>query len=47
MMNWKELFDEDRLLRGYNYFLEDRVYDVVLTENSITSKVYDYEIMII
>ena len=39
MMNWKELFDEDRLLRGYNYFLEDRVYDVVLTENSITSKV--------
>lgn len=39
MMNWKEYFDEDRLDRGYNYYITDKVYDVVLTEDSITSKV--------
>lgn len=38
-MNWKELFDEDRLDRGYNYYITDKVYDVVLTDDSITSKV--------
>ncbi len=38
-MNWKKLFDEDRLNRGFDYYLEDRVYDVILNENSITSKV--------
>lgn len=38
-MNWKELFDEDRLTRGFEYYLENRVYDVILTQNSITSKV--------
>jgi len=38
-MNWKSLFDEDRLDRGFKYYLENRVYDVILTENSITSKV--------
>lgn len=38
-MNWKQFFDEDRLERGYNYYMEDRVYDVILTEKSITSKV--------
>ncbi len=38
-MNWKELFDEDRLDRGYNYYISDKVYDVVLTDDSITSKV--------
>lgn len=38
-MSWKELFDEDRLDRGYNYFITDKVYDVVLTNDSITSKV--------
>ena len=39
MMNWKELFDEDRLDRGYNYYIQDKVYDVILTDDSITSKV--------
>jgi len=38
-MNWKELFDEDRLTRGFEYYLENKVYDVILTQNSITSKV--------
>lgn len=38
-MNWKSLFDEDRLDRGFKYYLENRVYDVILTDNSITSKV--------
>lgn len=38
-MNWKELFDEDRLDRGYNYYISDKVYDIVLTDDSITSKV--------
>ncbi|RAP44564.1 MAG: hypothetical protein BZ135_07955 [Methanosphaera sp. rholeuAM6] len=38
-MNWKHLFDKDRLDRGYNYYIENRVYDVILTENSIVSKV--------
>ena len=38
-MNWKELFDEDRLDRGYNYYIQDKVYDVILTDDSITSKV--------
>ena len=30
-MNWKSLFDEDRLDRGFKYYLENRVYDVILT----------------
>lgn len=38
-MKWQELFDEDRLSRGFNYYLENRVYDVILTDDSITSKV--------
>ena len=38
-MDWKELFDETRLDRGYNYYIEDRVYDILLTDNTITSKV--------
>ena len=38
-MNWKELFDEDRLDRGFQYYIENRVYNVIITEDSITSKV--------
>ena len=38
-MDWKKLFDEKRLDKGYKYYLEDKVYDVILTDNTITAKV--------
>ncbi|RAP52211.1 MAG: hypothetical protein BZ133_01635 [Methanosphaera sp. SHI613] len=38
-MNWEKLFDEERLIRGYDYFLKDKVFDVIITDNSISSKV--------
>lgn len=38
-MNWEKLFDEERLIRGYDYFLKDKVFDVILTDKNISSKV--------
>ena len=38
-MNWEKLFDEERLIRGYDYFLRDKVFDVIITAKYISSKV--------
>ena len=38
-MNWEKLFDEERLIRGYDYFLRDKVFDVIITDKYISSKV--------
>ena len=38
-MNWEKLFDEERLIRGYDYFLKDKVFDVIITDKYISSKV--------
>ncbi|RAP54447.1 MAG: hypothetical protein BZ137_02115 [Methanosphaera sp. rholeuAM130] len=38
-MNWEKLFDEERLNRGYDYFLNDKVFDVMITDEYISSKV--------
>ncbi|WP_455645439.1 SWIM zinc finger family protein [Methanosphaera sp.] len=38
-MNWKNYFDKTRLERGQDYYNRGRVYDIVIEENSITSKV--------
>lgn len=37
--NWEKLFDDERLIRGYDYFLKDKVFDVILTDEYISSKV--------
>ena len=38
-MDWENFFDEERLIRGYDYFLKDKVFDVIITDNYISSKV--------
>jgi len=38
-MEWTEYFDEERLNRGYDYFINSRVFNVVISDNSIISKV--------
>ncbi|OED29909.1 SWIM zinc finger domain-containing protein [Methanosphaera sp. WGK6] len=38
-MNWKKYFDETRLERGYEYYKKGYVYDIVINNNLVTSKV--------
>ncbi|MBE6487096.1 MAG: hypothetical protein E7Z86_00015 [Methanosphaera stadtmanae] len=38
-MSWKELFDETRLNRGYDYFVHGNVFDVVIDDNGVSAKV--------
>ncbi|MBQ3421599.1 MAG: SWIM zinc finger family protein, partial [Romboutsia sp.] len=38
-MLWDEYFDEDRLNRGYDYYIKDKVFDIILTDDYVTAKV--------
>ncbi|RAP51090.1 MAG: hypothetical protein BZ136_00155 [Methanosphaera sp. rholeuAM74] len=38
-MEWTGYFDEERLNRGYDYFINSRVFNLVISDNSIISKV--------
>lgn len=38
-MDWKDYFDVDLIERGFDYYLNEKVYDVVITDNTVTAKV--------
>ena len=50
-MKWKTYFDEERIKRGYQYYQEGKVYNTIITPNTITTKVegshsHTYEVKI-
>ena len=48
-MNWKKLFEPHILGRGYDYYLEDAVENIDISENFIRADVIgteDYEVKI-
>ena len=49
-MEWKSLFENHILNRGYDYYMDDAVEDVTFVDNTITATVYgndEYEVEII